>query len=141
MKSLLRKLSRQFKSHRAAADPVGPSPQQDLELDSLEGRILFSAAPVEAPDQAAGNPDGEAPTADVQIESPEVTVNAQSAQAATAELDQAESASEAPLPASAETEISADQGITLVEVTPNAIRLRKRHLDPHERKRAARAAS
>jgi GTP-binding protein len=28
----------------------------------------------------------------------------------------------------------------LVEVTPNAIRLRKRHLDPHERKRAARAA-
>ena len=29
----------------------------------------------------------------------------------------------------------------LVEVTPAAIRLRKRHLDPHERKRAARAAS
>ncbi|MEO0761637.1 MAG: translational GTPase TypA, partial [Pseudomonadota bacterium] len=29
----------------------------------------------------------------------------------------------------------------LVEVTPKAIRLRKRHLDPHERKRAARAAS
>jgi GTP-binding protein len=28
----------------------------------------------------------------------------------------------------------------LVEVTPNAIRLRKRHLDPHERKRAARAS-
>ena len=28
----------------------------------------------------------------------------------------------------------------LVEVTPNAIRLRKRYLDPHERKRAARAA-
>ena len=28
----------------------------------------------------------------------------------------------------------------LVEVTPNDIRLRKRHLDPHERKRAARAA-
>ncbi|MDJ1016657.1 MAG: translational GTPase TypA [Paracoccaceae bacterium] len=28
----------------------------------------------------------------------------------------------------------------LVEVTPNSIRLRKRHLDPHERKRAARAA-
>ena len=27
----------------------------------------------------------------------------------------------------------------LVEVTPNAIRLRKRHLDPHERKRAARS--
>ncbi|MBB93781.1 MAG: translational GTPase TypA [Rhodobacteraceae bacterium] len=29
----------------------------------------------------------------------------------------------------------------LVEVTPNAVRLRKRYLDPHERKRAARAAS
>jgi len=29
----------------------------------------------------------------------------------------------------------------LVEVTPKSIRLRKRHLDPHERKRAARAAS
>jgi len=28
----------------------------------------------------------------------------------------------------------------LVEVTPNAIRLRKRHLDPHERKRAAKQA-
>ncbi len=28
----------------------------------------------------------------------------------------------------------------LVEVTPSAIRLRKRHLDPHERKRAARTA-
>ena len=28
----------------------------------------------------------------------------------------------------------------LVEVTPAAVRLRKRHLDPHERKRAARAA-
>ncbi len=28
----------------------------------------------------------------------------------------------------------------LVEVTPNSIRLRKRHLDPHERKRAAKAA-
>jgi GTP-binding protein len=26
----------------------------------------------------------------------------------------------------------------LVEVTPNAVRMRKRHLDPHERKRAAR---
>jgi GTP-binding protein len=26
----------------------------------------------------------------------------------------------------------------LVEVTPKAIRLRKRHLDPHERKKAAR---
>jgi GTP-binding protein len=29
----------------------------------------------------------------------------------------------------------------LVEVTPRAIRLRKRHLDPHERKRQARQAS
>ncbi len=29
----------------------------------------------------------------------------------------------------------------LVEVTPNAVRLRKRYLDPHERKRQARAAS
>ncbi len=29
----------------------------------------------------------------------------------------------------------------LVEVTPGAIRLRKRHLDPHERKRAAKTAS
>ena len=28
----------------------------------------------------------------------------------------------------------------LVEVTPNAIRLRKRYLDPHERKRQAKAA-
>ncbi len=28
----------------------------------------------------------------------------------------------------------------LVEVTPNFVRLRKRHLDPHERKKAARAA-
>ncbi|WP_428516127.1 translational GTPase TypA [Roseovarius sp.] len=28
----------------------------------------------------------------------------------------------------------------LVEVTPNALRLRKRHLDPHERKRAAKTA-
>jgi len=28
----------------------------------------------------------------------------------------------------------------LVEVTPSAIRLRKRHLDPHERKRADRRA-
>jgi GTP-binding protein len=28
----------------------------------------------------------------------------------------------------------------LVEVTPKAVRIRKRHLDPHERKRAARRA-
>jgi GTP-binding protein len=29
----------------------------------------------------------------------------------------------------------------LVEVTPNAIRLRKRYLDPHERKRQSRTAN
>ena len=29
----------------------------------------------------------------------------------------------------------------LVEVTPKSIRLRKRHLDPHERKRASRASA
>jgi GTP-binding protein len=29
----------------------------------------------------------------------------------------------------------------LVEVTPHSIRLRKRYLDPHERKKAARAAA
>jgi len=29
----------------------------------------------------------------------------------------------------------------LVEVTPESIRLRKVHLDPHERKRAAKAAN
>ena len=28
----------------------------------------------------------------------------------------------------------------LVEVTPNAVRLRKRYLDPHERKRMAKAS-
>ncbi|MEO0823540.1 MAG: GTP-binding protein, partial [Pseudomonadota bacterium] len=44
------------------------------------------------------------------------------------------------------TRLSLEQAIAyidddeLVEVTPKAIRLRKRHLDPHERKRAARAA-
>jgi GTP-binding protein len=46
-----------------------------------------------------------------------------------------------------ETRFSLEQAIAyinddeLVEVTPNAIRLRKRHLDPHERKRAARSAN
>ena len=45
-----------------------------------------------------------------------------------------------------ETRFTLEQAIAyinddeLVEVTPNAIRLRKRHLDPHERKRAARSA-
>jgi GTP-binding protein len=29
----------------------------------------------------------------------------------------------------------------LVEVTPKVIRIRKRHLDPHERKRASRASA
>jgi GTP-binding protein len=29
----------------------------------------------------------------------------------------------------------------LVEVTPKVIRIRKRHLDPHERKRASRSAA
>ncbi|WP_281967760.1 translational GTPase TypA [Roseovarius nanhaiticus] len=43
-------------------------------------------------------------------------------------------------------EMSLEQAIAyidddeLVEVTPNAIRLRKRHLDPHERKRASKTA-
>ncbi|MFX0540114.1 translational GTPase TypA [Roseovarius sp. S4756] len=43
-------------------------------------------------------------------------------------------------------EMSLEQAIAyidddeLVEVTPNAIRLRKRHLDPHERKRASKSA-
>ncbi len=43
------------------------------------------------------------------------------------------------------TTLSLEQAIAyvdddeLVEVTPNAIRLRKRHLDPHERKRASKA--
>ena len=32
------------------------------------------------------------------------------------------------------------QDDALVEVTPKSIRLRKRHLDPHERKRASRKA-
>jgi len=45
------------------------------------------------------------------------------------------------------TRMSLEQAIAyinddeLVEVTPNAIRLRKRHLDPHERKRASKAAN
>jgi GTP-binding protein len=44
------------------------------------------------------------------------------------------------------TRLSLEQAIAyinddeLVEVTPNAIRLRKRHLDPHERKRASKTA-
>ncbi|MCL4125875.1 UNVERIFIED_CONTAM: hypothetical protein GTU68_010609 [Idotea baltica] len=46
-----------------------------------------------------------------------------------------------PITMSLEEAIAYVDDDELVEVTPNAIRLRKRHLDPHERKRAARAAS
>jgi GTP-binding protein len=46
-----------------------------------------------------------------------------------------------PITLSLEEAIAYIDDDELVEVTPNAIRLRKRHLDPHERKRAARAAS
>ncbi|MBJ6370610.1 translational GTPase TypA [Sedimentitalea arenosa] len=46
-----------------------------------------------------------------------------------------------PITMSLEEAIAYIDDDELVEVTPNAIRLRKRHLDPHERKRAARAAS
>lgn len=45
-----------------------------------------------------------------------------------------------PITMSLEQAIAYVDDDELVEVTPNAIRLRKRHLDPHERKRAARAA-
>ena len=46
-----------------------------------------------------------------------------------------------PVTMSLEEAIAYIDNDELVEVTPNAIRLRKRHLDPHERKRHARAAS
>lgn len=46
-----------------------------------------------------------------------------------------------PITMSLEEAIAYIDDDELVEVTPNAIRLRKRHLDPHERKRAAKAAS
>ena len=46
-----------------------------------------------------------------------------------------------PITMSLEEAIAYIDDDELVEVTPNAIRLRKRYLDPHERKRAARAAS
>lgn len=46
-----------------------------------------------------------------------------------------------PITKSLEEAIAYIDDDELVEVTPGAIRLRKRHLDPHERKRAARAAS
>ncbi len=45
-----------------------------------------------------------------------------------------------PITMSLEQAIAYIDDDELVEVTPNAIRLRKRHLDPHERKRASRAA-
>ena len=45
-----------------------------------------------------------------------------------------------PITLSLEQAIAYIDDDELVEVTPNAIRLRKRHLDPHERKRAARSA-
>ncbi|WP_288942660.1 translational GTPase TypA [uncultured Roseovarius sp.] len=44
-----------------------------------------------------------------------------------------------PITMSLEEAIAYIDDDELVEVTPNAIRLRKRHLDPHERKRAAKA--
>lgn len=46
-----------------------------------------------------------------------------------------------PITMSLEQAIAYIDDDELVEVTPNAIRLRKRFLDPHERKRQARAAS
>ncbi|PYG31678.1 translational GTPase TypA [Pelagimonas varians] len=45
-----------------------------------------------------------------------------------------------PITLSLEEAIAYINDDELVEVTPNAVRLRKRHLDPHERKRAARSA-
>ena len=46
-----------------------------------------------------------------------------------------------PITMSLEEAIAYIDNDELVEVTPNAIRLRKRHLDPHVRKRAAKVAS
>ena len=46
-----------------------------------------------------------------------------------------------PITMSLEEAIAYIDDDELVEVTPNAVRLRKRFLDPHERKRAAKAAS
>ena len=45
-----------------------------------------------------------------------------------------------PMTLSLEEAIAYIDDDELVEVTPNALRLRKRHLDPHERKRAAKTA-
>jgi GTP-binding protein len=44
-----------------------------------------------------------------------------------------------PITLSLEEAIAYINDDELVEVTPNAIRLRKRYLDPHERKRMSRA--
>ncbi len=44
-----------------------------------------------------------------------------------------------PITLSLEESIAYIDNDELVEVTPNAVRMRKRHLDPHERKRAARS--
>jgi len=46
-----------------------------------------------------------------------------------------------PITLSLEQAIAYIDNDELVEVTPKAIRLRKRHLDPHVRKRAAKIAS
>ncbi|MFS4438554.1 translational GTPase TypA [Paracoccaceae bacterium GXU_MW_L88] len=46
-----------------------------------------------------------------------------------------------PVKMSLEEAIAYIDNDELVEVTPEVVRLRKRHLDPHERKRAAKAAS
>ena len=46
-----------------------------------------------------------------------------------------------PVKMSLEEAIAYIDNDELVEVTPNAIRLRKRYLDPHERKRQSRVAS
>ncbi len=46
-----------------------------------------------------------------------------------------------PITLSLEESIAYIDNDELVEVTPNAVRMRKRHLDPHERKRAARSGS
>ena len=45
-----------------------------------------------------------------------------------------------PIKMSLEEDIAYIDNDELVEVTTNAIRLRKIHLDPHERKRASRSA-
>ncbi|MEL7130752.1 MAG: hypothetical protein AAGK23_14525, partial [Pseudomonadota bacterium] len=46
-----------------------------------------------------------------------------------------------PLQMTLEKSLAYIQDDELVEVTPDSIRLRKVHLDPHERKRAAKSAA